>query len=64
MKKIFLILITIIFFFFVAAHDTKKRNYDSHKNCTKKKSALNWVSKNKLSKGGEIIQFQSYSGFN
>ena len=31
--------------------------------CRKKSSVLNWVSKYKFQKGGEIIKFQSYTGF-
>ena len=57
MKRIIIILIALIFTTNVNAHDTKKINYDSQKNCTKKKSALNWVSKYKLTKGGELIKF-------
>ena len=52
MKKIFLILIAIIFTTNVNAHDTRKINFDSKKECKKKKSSLNWVSKNKNTKGG------------
>ena len=63
MKKIFLILIAIIFTTNVYAHDTRKINFDSNKECKKKKSSLNWVSKNKNTKGGELIKFQSYTGF-
>ena len=63
MKKIFLILVTLIFTTNVNAHDTKNINFDSQKNCTKKRSSLNWVSKNKNTKGGELIKFQSYTGF-
>ena len=62
MKKIYLILIAIIFVTNVNAHDTRKINFDSKKECTKKKSSLNWVSKNKNTKGGELIKFQSYTG--
>ena len=63
MKKIYLILIAIIFVTNVNAHDTRKINFDSKKECKKKKSSLNWVSKNKNTKGGELIKFQSYTGF-
>jgi len=63
MKKLILILFAIFFITAVNAHDTKKINFDSQKNCTKKKSSLNWVSKNKNTKGGELIKFQSYTGF-
>ena len=35
MEKIILIIIAIIFATSVGAHDTKKINYDSKKNCTK-----------------------------
>ena len=63
MKKLILILITIFFTTTVNAHDTKKINFDLKKNCSKKRSALNWVSKYKLTKGGELIKFQSFTGF-
>tara|TARA_B000000477_G_scaffold103962_1_gene93722 strand:+ start:206 stop:1066 length:861 start_codon:yes stop_codon:yes gene_type:complete len=63
MKRIILILIAIIFTTNVYAHDTRKINFDSKKECKKKKSSLNWVSKNKNTKGGELIKFQSYTGF-
>ena len=63
MKKLILILITIFFTSNVYAHSTKNINFDLKKQCTKKKSALNWVSKNKNTKGGELIKFQSYTGF-
>ena len=59
MKRIILILIAIIFTTNVYAHDTRKINFDSKKECKKKKSSLNWVSKNKNTKGGELIKFQS-----
>ena len=49
MKKIFLILVAIIFTTSVNAHSTKNLNFDLKKECTKKKSALKWVSKNKIS---------------
>ena len=63
MKKIILILITIFFTSNVYAHSTKNIKFDLKANCTKKKSTLNWVSKNKNTKDGELIKFQSYTGF-
>ena len=63
MKKIFLILVAIIFTTSVNAHSTKNYKFDLKANCTKKKSTLNWVSKNKNTKDGELIKFQSYTGF-
>ena len=63
MKKIILILITIFFTSNVYAHSTKNYKFDLKANCTKKKSTLKWVSKNKNTKGGELIRFQSYTGF-
>jgi uncharacterized protein YxeA len=63
MKKIIIILVTIFFTTGVHAHSTKNIDFDPKAQCTKKKSALNWVSKNKNTKGGELIKFQSYTGF-
>ena len=66
MKKIILILITILFATNVFAHSTKGHtpNLDSKRECTKKKSMLNFISKHRLFKGkGEIIKFNSYTGF-
>ncbi len=45
------------------AHSTKNINIDIRAECKKSKSVLNWVSKNKLTKGGELIKFKSFSGF-
>ena len=49
----------------IYAHSTKGHtpNLDSKKECTKKKSGLNFISKHKLTRGGEIIKFNSYTGF-
>ena len=63
MKKLILILIAIFFTTAAYSHSTKSFKMDSKKECNKKKSMLNWVSKNKYSKGGELIKFQSYTGF-
>ena len=65
MKKLLLILITILITTNVYAHSTKGHtpNLDSKKECTKKKSGLNFISKHKLTRGGEIIKFNSYAGF-
>ena len=56
MKKIFLLFLS---FFFVAeaiAHSTKNINLDMNGQCRKKSSVLNWISKSKYQKGGEIIK--------
>jgi len=66
MKKIILILLAIIFTTSAYAHSTKDvANYDSKKECRKTKSLLNFISKHKLykDKGGELIKFKSYTGF-
>ena len=65
MIKIILILVSILFASNVYAHSTKGHtpNLDSKRECTKKKSALNFISKHKLTRGGEIIKFNSYTGF-
>ncbi len=59
MKK--LILIFIAFFFTTAAysHSVKSLSLDKKKECKKSKSMLNWVSKNKYYKGGELIKYQT-----
>ena len=65
MKKLLLILITLLMTTNVYAHSTKGHtpNLDSKKECTKKKSGLNFISKHRLTRGGEIIKFDSYTGF-
>ena len=66
MKKIILILITILLSTNVYAHSTKGHtpNLDYRKECTKKKSVLNFISKHKLFKDkGELIKFNSYTAF-
>ena len=63
MKKILTICFFFVFGTSVLAHSTKNINIDIRAECKKSKSVLNWVSKNKLSKGGELIKFKSYSGF-
>ena len=63
MKKLILILIAIFFTTAAYSHSTKSFKMDSKKECHKRKSMLNWVSKNQYYKGGELIKFQSYTGF-
>ena len=65
MKKIILILIAICFTTNIYAHSTKgiTPNMDSKQECRKKKSALNYISKHPKMKGGELIKFNSYTGF-
>jgi uncharacterized membrane protein len=63
MKKIFIILISIFFTTIAYSHSIKNLNLDSKKECKKSKSMLNWVSKNKYYQGGELIKYQSYTGF-
>ena len=62
MKKILLIIATLIFSTNVFAHSTNI-DFDSRANCSKKKSMLTGISKLKGYKGGEIIKFNSYTGF-
>ena len=52
-------------FFSTAAysHSTKNINFDSKANCSKKRSMLNGIAKLKNYKDGEIIKFNSYTGF-
>ena len=45
------------------SHSTKNLSLDKRVECKKSKSMLNWVSKNKYYKGGELIKYQSYTGF-
>ena len=63
MKKILTICFFFVFGTSVLAHSTKNINIDIRAECKKSKSVLNWVSKNKNTKGGELIKFQSYTGF-
>ena len=44
------------------AHSTNI-DFNSKDNCTKRKSMLNGIAKLKTHKGGEIIKFNSYTGF-
>ena len=62
MKKILLIIATLIFSTNVFAHSTNI-DFDSRANCSKKKSMLTGISKLKGYRGGEIIKFNSYTGF-
>ena len=62
MKKLILIIIAVFFTTAAYSHSTKF-NYDNKKECRKSRSLLNWVSKNKYYKGGELIKYQSYTGF-
>ncbi len=65
MKKIILILISILFATNVSAnHYTKKINikdFNPKQHCTKKKSLL--VTASKVFPNGELIKFNSYTGF-
>ncbi len=62
MKNIFLVSIFSIFFASnLLAH--KSPQFDSKSNCTKKRSMLTAISKVKGYGGGEIIKFNSYTGF-
>jgi len=65
MKKIILILITVLFTSNVFGHDSQSgTKMDTSKECTKKKSMLNFLSKNKNWKNrGKLIKFNSYTGF-
>jgi len=65
MKKILLILLAVFITTNVYAHSTKNitPNMDSKKECRKKKSALKYISTHPLRKGGELIKFNSYTGF-
>ena len=63
MKKIFLILISLFLTTNLFAHSTKNINFDSKANCSKKRSMLNGIAKLKNYKDGEIIKFNSYTGF-
>ena len=66
MIRALLILITILFTTNIYAHSTKNiAEMDTKQECKKKKSMLNFISNHKLyrNKGGELIKFQSYTGF-
>ena len=65
MKKIILILITFFLTTNVYAHSTKGHtpNLDSRAEWNNKKSALNFISKHGLTKGGELIRLNSFTGF-
>ena len=63
MRKIFLLILTLIFTTNVYAHSTKNINFDSKANCSKKRSMLYCISKLKTHRGGELIKFNSYTGF-
>ncbi len=61
MKKIILILFAILFSTSLLAHSQPQ--FDSKKNCRKKFSMLQGMAKLKGYGGGEIIKFNSYTGF-
>mgnify|MGYP003326406333 FL=1 len=63
MKKLILLLIFALFTTMAYSHSTKTLSLDKRVECKKSKSMLNWVSKNKYYKGGELIKYQSYTGF-
>ena len=63
MKKIFLLLVSVFLTTNLLAHSTKNINFDSNTNCSKKRSMLNGIAKLKNYKDGEIIKFNSYTGF-
>ena len=62
MKKIILIMFIVLFSTNLLAHSTDIK-FDTKANCTKKKSMLNFISKLKGYRGGEIIKFNSFTGF-
>ena len=62
MKRIILVIFAIFFTTNLLAHSTKI-DFNSKENCTKRKSMLNGIAKLKTHKGGEIIKFNSYTGF-
>ena len=62
MKRIILVIFAIFFTTNLFAHSTNI-DFDSKVNCTKRKSMLNGIAKLKTHKGGEIIKFNSYTGF-
>ena len=55
MKKLILLIIFVLFTTMAYSHSTKNLSLDSKVECKKSKSMLNWVSKNKYYKGGELI---------
>ena len=61
MKKIILSIFTIFFATNLLAHSPPQ--FDSKSNCNKKRSMLSAISKVKGYSGGEIIKFNSYTGF-
>ncbi len=61
MRKGFLILLAILFSTSLLAHEPP--NFNSKDNCRKKLSMLQGISKLKGYDGGEIIKFDSYTGF-
>ena len=61
MKKIILSIFAIFFATNLLAHESPQ--FDSKSNCTKKRSMLSAISKLKGYGGGEIIKFNSYTGF-
>jgi hypothetical protein len=65
MKKILLILFAIFITTNALAHSTKgiTPNMDSKQECMKKRSALNYISRHPKMKGGELIKFKSFTGF-
>jgi len=65
MKKILLVLLAIFITTNVYSHSTKNitPDMDSKQECTKKKSALKYISKHQLRRGGELVKFNSYTGF-
>ena len=62
MKRVILVILAIFFTTNLLAHSTNI-NFDSKANCTKKKSMLKGISKLKTHKGGELVKFNSYTGF-
>ena len=63
MKKLILLLMAVFFSTVAYSHSTKNINFDSKANCSKKRSMLNGIAKLKNYKDGEIIKFNSYTGF-
>ena len=61
MKKILLILFAVLFSTSLLAHSPPQ--FNSKDNCRKKLSMLKGISKLKGYGGGEIIKFNSYTGF-
>lgn len=63
MKIFFLVLVSIFLTTNLLAHSTKNVKFDTNANCSKKRSMLNGIAKLKNYKDGEIIKFNSYTGF-